>query len=227
MLFDKLTPDLKDRIAEAFMNIEKQARAEEDSEPDFKDPREVGEVKWTIDSVTQRLPLYFATPKVDSSGHVQSACLARFTDGNVGVIVSLEDFVNNKFLTATIAHEVGHYIHQHFQCEDVSLPNLYKENNLIAYLDGDQDTHDRITSKSIIDGGYLDRELEADVIAVKFVGVLSVIALHTQDAVSHFNPLSRLEKLNRVAQLYKLFVCGENDYILPQPGWELSISLHP
>ena len=111
MLFDKLSPDLKDQIAKALMDIEKQNRAEEDSEPVFKDFREIGIVRWTINDVTKRLPLYSATPKVDPSGHTQSACLARFKDGGVAIVVSLEDLVSNKFLRTIIAHEVGHYIH--------------------------------------------------------------------------------------------------------------------
>lgn len=226
MLFDKLSPDLKDQIAKALMDIEKQNRAEEDSEPVFKDFREIGIVRWIINDVAKSLPLYCATPKVDPSGYTQSACLALFKDGKVVIVVSLEDLVSNKFLRTIIAHEVGHYIHKHLQSKDVSLPNLYKEENLKACLDGDQDTHDQISSKSIIDGGYLDREFEADTVAVKFVGVLSVIALHTQDVVSHTNPLSRLEKLNRVAQLYKQFMQGERDHIFPQPGWDLSILLN-
>ena len=112
-------------------------------------------------------------------------------------------------LKAVIAHEVGHYVCNHHNAKNYGrqlnvktdrLNRLSNEayNNALKFK-----TYIRAILFSLLRGGVIVRESEADAAAGLYVPLDDVIAIHTEDFIFK-NKFAAYEKVNRVNWLNKL-----------------------
>ena len=185
---------------------------------------QIGFVNWKIRRKKDKLPLYLGEPKeAGSDGFEQRSAYVVFTDGTKAIVMTPKELFDSKFAKSIIAHEVAHYELKHHERKEPSLPNLYKEENLQAYNDGDSVKHTVVGTKAIVDGGYLEIELAADLFASNFVGCMNLIMMRLDATIGHPNPLLRIEGLNRINELHRRLVNVKEDNFLPKPGYELYI----
>lgn len=139
--------------------------------------------------------------------------LADFVDGDIAVVISQQYFVNadTTRLMAVIAHEVGHYILGHHKDSsygrqlNVRTERLETLSRKAGQEDASQKDHDcyvRAAMFSLLRGGCLVRETEADTAASIYVPVNDLILVHSED-LDHPNPAAVLEKKNRLVWLNK------------------------
>ena len=76
------------------------------------------------------------------------------------------------------------------------------------------------TLHSLLKGGCNALELEADIIALKFIHLNDLIVIHLETMVEN-NMFARGEKMNRIKQLTKYV----NDYDIDQKGYGLELIL--
>lgn len=160
------------------------------------------EVHFTMDGVKNVLPIV-----VDFSGHHRFVMMIKDVKGEIFIVYPQGELSKGRDLTATIAHELGHYRCGHLSNPDhgTSFPNLYRDELFKAHHDGDQDQLTYWSVKAVIDGGYLTKELEADTVAVKAIGLERVIAMHVETTLDMTNFVTIIEKHNRIKQLNQLY----------------------
>lgn len=222
-MLSNLPETVKALMVEALSKIDSAVNNNVDESKPFDSIYRIGTVKWNSPKTNGQIPLWLGIPSVcDKTGHSQSTAAVRFTDETFAIIVTTEDFKHSFNLIPTIAHEVGHFIKGHLYQEGGDFVNLYKD-KLKKHADsGEQEELNKLTSAAVIDGGCLERELEADMEAIKFVGIPSVILIHLEGARNHINPLARMEKLNRIKHLYDKLESNHKLYA-PRNGWRLDI----
>jgi hypothetical protein len=179
---------------------------------------DVGMVSFTTPESSGELRI--AVDATDDECHSDYS-LVRFTDDEVKIIISKTAFTTDSFwvMQASIAHEIGHYVSMHLGKKEVSLPSLYQEELLKAYEDDDQNETIHFSVKAVIEGGYLEVEMEADIVACHLVGPKSVHFIHFTDVIKHDNLTVRLEKLNRLKKLHEMF----KDQFTPTEGYSMEI----
>lgn len=149
--------------------------------------------------------------------------LVKYVTGKVAIVIKREDFVSKNFteLEAMIAHELGHYLCRHFDEKDSDYLSMYEAESKAAIDNDDQDSHVYWTSKAVADGGYVVREMEADLVAAHFVGIGNVFHMQMSDAFEHDNLTVTIEKLNRLKYLNNHF----KEIVTPVLGYEMTIEL--
>lgn len=183
----------------------------------------IGTVKWNAPKINGQVPLYMGVSSVcEKTGYTQSTTVVRFTDGEVAIVVTSEDFTHGFSFYAIMAHEVGHMIKGHLYRKEGDFVNLHTEEIKKLVEQDLYDEHVHLTSKAVTDGACLIQELEADMEAIKFVGIPDIILMHLEAASSHVNPLARMEKLNRIKHLYQQLQSNHKLY-KPRNGWHLDI----
>ena len=164
-----------------------------------------------FDNKTHEIDFYI---NYAASPEDNQASFSQFKDGTFGIVFSKSLFVKTPLnrLMAIIAHEVGHYL-----CDHLTKPSYGTQLNIdydrlvkLATKAGKKnctkaDTRDylRAVMFSLLRGGMVLREMEADRYASFFVSVESLIAIHSED-LSHKNPFCSLEKRNRLVWLNTL-----------------------
>lgn len=150
--------------------------------------------------------------------------LVEFKDGEVAIVVTDKTYINasDTELRALVAHELGHLISGHIKDKPLSFPNLYREEVERAYAEGDANIHIYWTTKAIVDGGYLSIELEADLIASKFVELRDVCFMQLNEGFKHKNPTVVLEKYNRLKALNDML----KDTQTPSDGYSFEIVMN-
>ena len=129
---------------------------------------------------------------------------------------------------ALVSHEIGHVLSGHFdedsdkswvtvnKADQVFLYDRYQENptfnNKMAYA--------RSVFFSLMRGGVLDKEIEADMVALSFCTVESLITLHGFDLEKMDNPFTVLEKKNRIVELLRHW----KETAIDRSGYTLEIS---
>lgn len=136
---------------------------------------------------------------------------------SVLIVVNSDYFVEHGITVdfyACVAHEIGHYLSGHLNKVEWSLPNLYKKENLRLCEAGAQEEHCRLSVKAILEGGYLEKEFEADLVAAKFLGIANVVTMQISSAGRVNNPIVALDKINRAVLLSKTRVPHDSGYVL-------------
>lgn len=199
-IFSQMSDDVKESLISEFMRIEsKSACLDIES---LKHSSKLINVEYETPETKGSLPVV-VTPD-DIGGEM---ILVKTSDGAVFIAVSNDYFIEKGFTVefyTCVAHELGHYLSGHLDRVELSVPNLYKEENLKLCEAGDQEEHVRLSVKAVLEGGYLEKELEADLVAVKFVGMANVVAMQISSAGNADNPLVALDKFNRCVALSKL-----------------------
>lgn len=202
---------------------------EEDDKSTFKS-MPVGEITVTTPKEVVKFPLHVTLE--DYATSLNTAWVVRTVDGRTVVIFHLDCFTasvntpNMNGLFATIAHEVGHYLAGHFDNEanknlDIKTPEqeffikLYQSNPTaeteMRYM--------RCLFFALLKGAVTIAELEADLLALRFVPLAELVHIHTQDFRNEKNPFTVLEKVNRINRLNRLM----QDRPINTQGYELSI----
>lgn len=150
-----------------------------------------------------------------------SNSLVKYKDGKISIIINNVDFVEKNFseIEAMIAHEVGHYLSGHLDNIDSAYLSMYEAESKSAIDNDDQAQHVYWASKSIADGGYIIREMQADTIAAHFVGIDRVFHMQMTDAFNHDNLTVAIEKLNRLKYLDDKF----KGIVTPAAGYVMYI----
>lgn len=117
-------------------------------------------------------------------------------------------------LFCIIAHEIGHLLSGHFELEEKKNWLSHNTEDQIFFYksmvssetEKEKNTHYKnymsATLKSLLKGGYDIKEMEADKIALKFVDINDLMALHIL-TLSKNNVFCRIEKINRIKRLQK------------------------
>lgn len=211
-MFEKLTKETKEHLCRELMKIDS-------ASPDVKKTSistiEVGEVSYTSPAGTNKLPV-----KVHdgSYGHGDGA-IAKFTDGEIAILFDQQIYttVADEIFYSVLAHEIGHFLCNHLNMKGFDIPNKFEKENRLAIKNGDQEKHNYYGTMAVLDGGYLLREFEADVVACRFVGIKDVAYMHAISCVDFPNTLAKMEKINRLAALKEKFgegYTGDPDYTL-------------
>lgn len=162
---------------------------------------------WNIEYVTLSGEVKSVELHVDELA--SSAYVARTTDDNIFIGISKDELARPNLL-GILAHEIGHIEAGHFNTP--ADMNLDRNNRKLQhYLDAyKQDASDLNAIKyqtaviiGLIRGGVFIGELEADMIAIKYAGIESIVAVHSK-SLSSSNPAVRIEAVNRISRLSKL-----------------------
>lgn len=154
------------------------------------------------------LPFY-----LEVGGNAGSAYLCLFENGERAIVMDRDYFVNNELdrIKAVLAHEVGHFLSNHHKNNcygrqlHVKMSRLERLSYEASRSDESSDLrrYFRAMMFSLVRGGCLTREMEADIVATLYVSVDSLIAVHSED-LTHSNPAAVLEKMNRLKWLNDL-----------------------
>lgn len=110
-------------------------------------------------------------------------------------------------LKAILAHEVGHFLTNNRLIENYITPD--KWNKQTRFLERAkkfpeqshiEQKYYRAMFSSLLRGGVMHKELAADLVAVQYVPIDSLIAIHS-DKLRHVNIAVRLEAHNRIKEL--------------------------
>lgn len=147
--------------------------------------------------------------------------LVKYKTGKTSIVINHNDFSNKIFsvLEAIIAHELGHYLSGHLDKNDHSYLSLYETESKETFDAADQAGHIYWSARSIAEGGYLIREMQADAFAIHFVGIDRVFHMQMTDAFDHDNLTVSIEKMNRLKHLNGQFKGMET----PTDGYQMAI----
>ena len=147
--------------------------------------------------------------------------LVKYKTGKTSIVINHNDFSNKIFsvLEAIIAHELGHYLSGHLDKDDHSYLSLYETESKTAIDIGDQEGHIYWSARCITEGGYIVREMQADMLAARFVGIGKIFHMQMSDAFEHDNLTVAIEKLNRLKYLNDCF----KEDVTPANGYEMAI----
>ncbi|WP_396189401.1 hypothetical protein [Flavobacterium sp.] len=142
-----------------------------------------------------------------------------FTDGSSAVALTEKCFINKTYirLIAIVAHEIGHFLTGQEVLKDNYLNiKKHKQKRLAKlYHNSGEDIkrlkqYYRSQLSSLLLGGVLTKEFEADIKALDYVPLDALTALHAED-LKHANPFVRLEKINRINLLNEVFADETED----------------
>lgn len=201
-------------------------------ESDVFNTKEIGVVNVMSPEGFVNIPLKI-TP--DERDVLNTAWMMKTVGGEYAIVFHIDHFVkcygseDMNDLYATVAHEIGHYLAGHFEKNangnvDVKPEvqefffNRYQGNkteaNEVAYM--------RSVFFALLKGGVIIKEIEADLIALRFVELNDLVHIHTEDFQNKKNPFTVLEKVNRIRRLNKF--SEDND--IDRQGYSLYIKLH-
>lgn len=157
------------------------------------------------------LPLHITQDKRQT---LDTAWIVRLVDGKTMVVFHLDCFMESintpdmNALYATVAHELGHYFSGHFDREpnknlDIKAEDqdfLIKQYNANPCIENEI-RYMRCLFFCLIRGGVNIAELEADMLALRFVPLSELVHIHTQDFKNEANPFTILEKVSRIKRL--------------------------
>lgn len=193
--------------------------------------REVGEIN--VITPTDKYTFVLA---ITNDGHTNNtAYMVKTVDGNFIVVLHIDYFIKQVYsdnmngLYAVVAHEIGHYLAGHFEQEadafvDVKREvqqfffNRYKEDTTLA----NEISYMRSVFFSLLKGGVVVRELEADLTALRFVPVADLVHVHSQDFNNPKNVFTVVEKVNRIKRLNQYV----EDHDIEREGYHLFIQLY-
>lgn len=200
-----------------------------DDETHDADVHHVGNVHFDLPPFAKgepsNIPFY-----LEVGGKVGCAYLCLFENGERAIVMDRDYFVNTNYdrIKAVIAHEIGHLICQHYKHPsygrqlNVRTDKLERLSYKASQSDHSKDTMNymRAVMFSLIRGGCVTREVEADMAATLYTSVDSLIAVHSED-LTHPNPTAVLEKTNRLKWLNEF---KKHD---PEKKLNLEIKLKP
>lgn len=163
-------------------------------------PRRVGKVNFENNGEIKELPLV-----IDLENVITGSCLVRTTDDNIYIVIPKKDLMSysQNVILATCAHEIGHYICGHILGGRVSFVTQNKRKQMYYYEKHKEDDKDYSTfyMRSVFFGllrkGVLDMEIEADIIASKYISIDQLICVHSMD-LSDNSAVVVAEKVNRI-----------------------------
>lgn len=211
-MFEKLTKETKEHLCAELMKVDEVARVVEKTHVTVI---KVGEVAFTTPAGTNKLPV-----KVhDGSFDHGDGALCKFASGEVTILFSQQIYSTlvDELFYSTLAHEIGHFLCNHLNMKDFDIPNKLEKENRLAIKNGDQEKHNYYGTMGVLDGGYLTREFEADVVACRFVGLKDIAYMHAISCVDFPNILAKMENINRLAALKEKFgegYTGDPDFVL-------------
>ena len=177
----------------------------------FTDIKDVGYVEYeTYDGKSEQLPFC-----IDFGARGCGAWLALSNDDTTVIGMTVKTFKESSLhrVKATIAHELGHYLSGHLdnfdpgRQLDIRTERLITLSNLAAADEtGDKElvNYYRASLFSLLRGGVLVTEKEADTVAALYTPVDSLILIHAEDLIDHKNPFIWYEKRNRINFLHRL-----------------------
>lgn len=177
----------------------------------FTNIKDVGYVEYeTYDRKPGKLPFC-----IDFMAEGYGAWLILTNDDMPVIVMSVKTFKESSLqrLMASIAHELGHYLCGHLDNFDPGRQLDIRTERLITLSDlaaadgaGDKElvAYYRACLFSLLRGGILVTEKEADTVAALYAPVDSLILTHAEDLVDHKNPFVWYEKRNRINFLHRL-----------------------
>lgn len=202
------------------------------SSSDVMNTKEVGEINIITPKGKETISLAITDEKRNTQN---TAWMIKTIDGRFIVIFHIDYFIKQLFshnmdaLYATVAHEIGHYLCGHFENAPSASLDVKREvqdffhkqyehsptpANEVAYM--------RSVFFALLKGGVVIRELEADMMALKFVPVANLVHIHTQDFDDKVNVFTVVEKVNRIKRLNHY---AENNDI-DKEGYNLFVQLY-
>lgn len=204
---------------------------DESNAPDLK-TLTVGEIHaLTPDKGLVKIPLHIT---MQDRQTLNTAWMIRTVENTFAVVFHLDCFMASintpdmNGLYATVAHEIGHYLAGHFEnkpngnldiksAEQDFFINQYYANptpeNEAKYM--------RCLFFALLKGGVNIREIEADLMALKFVPLSELVHIHTLDFRDEKNPFTVVEKVNRIKRLNAMV----QDKPIDTKGYSLYIEL--
>ena len=219
-MFSKFSDDLRSMLIDELSDVDG-SRVNVPDDP-TADILTIGVVKWVLSDVPGELPLMVISGDYAKNRNLTGGSLVKFTDGQVAICVSMELLLKDVDLIAIFAHEIGHHLQNHLNLKQLDVPNKYVKQNRKAIRANNQTDHVYWGTRAIVEGGYLVREYEADEIAVRFVGVNRLIAMHTLDTLQHPNMLVVIEKMNRM----KAIIDKYGDDFHGNPGFTIEAIIY-
>lgn len=216
-MFENTPDEFKAKLIDVLITMEENYKV---NDPKTLNAIDIGVVEYYTPEASGSIDLQITADDTSLYGPCSTV---KYTDGNVKIVFKRDYFINssNAALEAALAHELGHVVSGHFNKQIEGIPTLYRDEILELWNTGDRSAYIALTVKSIVDGGYLPHELEADVVGAKFAGLDSIITLHAKDMIGHGNATVMLEKLNRMRKLKSMFT----DQDTPIPGYLFQINL--
>lgn len=147
--------------------------------------------------------------------------LTLFKDNSIAIVFNSEEFLTTNYMAAVTAHELGHFLSGHLGDPERQYLSLYDDEFKRTLAENDYDQHLHWSAKSIVDGGYLQKEFEADSIAVQFVGYQQLLALHFSEMTKANNLTMVLERFNRFKELKQRY----EEAAFPAEGYSMAINL--
>jgi hypothetical protein len=190
----------------------------------IKIEKELGTVKYKTPSDEGVLVIYFA--HMTKPAKYLEGCSFRTTDGefqiglgSAGIDYFLLHGISDS-LVALIAHELGHHLSGHL------LPDSdYSKDKLTSFREEPPlQPNDWIWLATKFHlGECREAELEADIIAAKFMGLLPVLTIHAINSIAYDDLGNRIELNNRMKKLRELYEAGELNGV----GYSLEVDLTP
>lgn len=179
--------------------------------PSIKEARHIADLQYHSPTGSlEKMPVY-----VDPQNS-NTPCIVETESSEVFILISLNSLIewSDEFVDAVLAHELGHHLCGHLNSSGVSFIDLRKVSqarfyNLASQHQVPEHAHRyyrRYMSavlSALLEGGVLDKEWEADIQALHYVSVASLVAVHSADLLKGSSTV-RLEKHNRIARLSKL-----------------------
>lgn len=183
---------------------------EENNDTNFKS-LPVGMVHVLTPQGLTKIPLHITQ---DERQTLNTAWVVELVDGRIMILFHLDCFMESldtpemNGLYATVAHEVGHYLAGHFGGKANKNLDIKTEDQefLIKQYHANPSTENemrymRCLFFSLLRGAVNIAELEADLIALKFVPLAELVHIHTLDFKDEKNPFTVVEKVNRIKRL--------------------------
>lgn len=192
----------------------------------------VGEIHVITPDKVFEIPLHITMKNRQT---INTAFIMKTIDDKFAVVFHLDCFMellgtpSLNGLYATVAHEIGHYLAGHFEGSpnknlDIKTPEQeffiaeYNKNPTPAI----EHQYMRCLFFALLKGGVNIAELEADMLALKFVPLSELVHIHTLDFRNEENPFTVVEKVNRIKRLNALYQGKDID----TTGYSLYIKLY-
>lgn len=180
--------------------------------------KKIGQVHYVHPRKSGAIDLYSGRVENDDV-HDSYGSLCLFTDGKMGIVLhDLPTILGNKelgsVLFGVLAHELGHLINGDLD------PKTPEESFSLRTVDGGEvkqkvladnekyTEHMRCVIVSTIKGGVIKNELAADVVAVEFVGLPTLLMTKMYDDAQTTNLTVLIEKRNRINRLMQMVKDG-------------------
>lgn len=170
--------------------------------------KQIGKVKFKTPLVEDELNIFFI--ESNKAPKLLEGCLIKTTEDEILIGLGISDieyyfdYGETDAFAALIAHEVGHHLNKHF--EDSDKPHFTRFSSLEI---SDEEEHWLSIAKLLHARECVAEEIEADITACQFVGLLGVLTLHAFNSTAQENLGVRIELTNRMKRLRELQDKGE------------------